>query len=167
MDDNGKWQAIGNIATSPWILAIIVFALILVAVVVAAIKKGWFKFRTKNIVIGNRDAEKERNIIRTQFQYAESFIEQLYDKIPKWPGRDEWRTKCILQYCLNTIERAITLNHITKEPTYRDLKKAEIRKVILQNSIAHEVRNENFLTLVDSEVDRCYDKLEEIRKFND
>lgn len=165
--EDGKWQAIGNIATSPWILAIILFALILVAVVVIAIKKGWFKFRTKNITIGNRDAEKERNIIRTQFQYAESFIEQLYDKIPTWSGRDEWRTKCILQYCLNTIERAITLNHITKEPTYRDLKKAEIRKVILQNSISHEVRNENFLMLVDSEIDKCYDKLEEIRKFND
>lgn len=165
--EDGKWQAIGNIATSPWILAIIVFALILVAVAVVAIKKGWFKFRTKNITIGNRDAEKERNIIRTQFQYAESFIEQLYDKIPTWPGRDEWRTKCILQYCLNTIERAITLNHITKEPTYRDLKKAEIRKVILQNSISREVRNENFLMLVDSEIDKCYDKLEEIRKFND
>lgn len=165
MEDTGKWNAISTIATSPWILAIIAFALAIIVVAIIAVKKGWFKFRTKNIVIGNRDAEKERGIIRTQFLYAESFIEQLYDKIPKWSGRDEWRTKCVLQYVLNTIERAITLNHITSEPTYRDLKKAEIRKVILQNTESQEVRNENFLSMIDAEVDRVYTKLEEIRKF--
>lgn len=165
MDENNKWSAISNIATSPWVLVIATIVLVAIVVAIIAVKKGWFKFKTKNIVIGNRDAEHERGIIRTQFLYAEAFMEQLYEKVPKWEGRDEWRAKCVLQYVLNTIERAITLNHITSEPTYRDLKKAEIRKVILQNTDSPEVRNENFLSMVDAEVDRCYTKLEEIRKF--
>lgn len=113
--------------TSPALIPVLVFVLILVGVAVLAIKKGWLKIKTDKIKIGSDD---ERNIIMTQMGKIESVVMSVYKK---WGfANDNWKARYICSEIEDALYRAVAVNHINTNRTYVSLKQELLWKIICQ-----------------------------------
>lgn len=157
------WEAIQGVLTSNnfWKVAVGVGALVILLAIL--VKKGLISFKGKGLRVGN--SEVERTIIRNQIVFVKTEISDFYNRIPNFEGRDEWRLKYIMEKCLDVIVDAISLNHLTLEPVYVDLKCRAVWDEVLQNADNVNILTDDFKKVVYDETKHIIEKLIEIREY--
>lgn len=157
------WTALQIILTSEnfWKAVVGIGALIILFAILA--KKGLVSFKGHGLKVGNNDTE--RTIIRNQIMFVKTEISDFYHKIPNFEGREEWRLKYIMEKCLDVLVDAISLNHLTLEPVYLELKCRAVWDEVLQNSDNTNILSDDFKKVVYDETRRIIEKLIEIREF--
>ena len=157
------WEAIQNILTSDnfWKTIIGIGALVILFAIL--VKKGLISFKGKGLKVGNSDTE--RTIIRNQIMFVKTEISDFYNKIPYFEGRDEWRLKYIMEKCLDVLVDAVSLNHLTLEPVYVNLKCRAVWDEVLQNSDNTNILTDEFKKVVYDETKHIIEKLVEIREY--
>ena len=128
------------------------------------VKKRLISFKGKGLKVGHSD-EEERTIIRNQIMFCKTEISDFYNRILNFEGRDEWRLKYIMEKCLDVLVDAVSLNHLTLEPVYVDLKCREVWDEILQNAGNTNVLKDDFKKVVYDETKHIIEKLIEIREY--
>ena len=154
------WEAISKLGTTPLTL---LFAAGLIICIIVMIKKGTISFKGKGLTVGNN--ETERTIIRNQIMFVNTEISDFYSKIPFFDGRDEWRLKFIMEKCLDVFVDAISLNHITLEPMYVELKCRAVWDEVLQNSDNPNILSDDFKKIIYEETKKIIEKLISIREY--
>lgn len=157
------WQAIQAVLTSEnfWKSVIGIGALIILFAILA--KKGLISFKGHGLKVGNNDTE--RTIIRNQIMFVKTEISDFYNKIPNFEGREEWRLKYIMEKCLDVLVDAISLNHLTLEPVYLELKCRAVWDEVLQNADNVSILSDDFKKVIYDETKLIIEKLIEIREF--
>lgn len=157
------WEAILGILTSGNFLQIVLGIAALIVLFAFLAKKGLISFKGKGLKVGNNDTE--RTIIRNQIMFCKTEISDFYNKIPNFEGRDDWRLKYIMEKCLDVFVDAISLNHITIEPVYMELKCRAVWDEVLQNADNANILSDDFKKVVYDETKLIIEKLIEIREF--
>ena len=157
------WVALQGILTSDnfWKAVVGIGALVILLAFLA--KKGLISFKGKVLKVGNNDTE--RTIIRNQIMFCKTEISDFYSKIPNFEGRDDWRLKYIMEKCLDVFVDAISLNHITTEPVYLELKCRAVWDEVLQNADNAAILADDFKKVVYDETKHIIEKLIDIREF--
>ena len=157
------WQAIQVILTSDnfWKAVVGIGALVILFAIL--VKKGLISFKGKGLKVGNNDTE--RTIIRNQTMFCKTEISDFYNKIPDFEGRDDWRLRYIMEKCLDVLVDAVSLNHLTLEPVYIDLKCRAVWDEVLQNSDNLNILTDDFKKVVYDETKYIIEKLIEIREY--
>lgn len=157
------WAALQGILTSDnfWKTVVGIGALVILLAILA--KKGLISFKGKGLKVGNNDVE--RTIIRNQIMFVKTEISDFYGKIPYFEGRSEWRLRYIMEKCLDVLVDAISLNHVTLDPVYVDLKCRAVWDEVLQNADNASILTDDFKKVVYDEVKHIIEKLIEIREF--
>ena len=157
------WEAILGIFTSGNFLQVVLGIAALITLFAVLAKRGLISFKGKGLKVGNNDTE--RTIIRNQIMFCKTEISDFYNKIPNFEGRDDWRLKYIMEKCLDVFVDAISLNHITTEPVYMELKCRAVWDEVLQNADNANILTEDFKKVVYDETKLIIEKLIEIREF--
>lgn len=157
------WESIQGILTSDNFFKSVIGIGILVILLAILAKKGLISFKGKGLKVGNSDTE--RTIIRNQIMFVKTEISDFYNRIPNFEGRDEWRLKYIMEKCLDVIVDAISLNHLTLEPVYVDLKCRAVWDEVLQNADNTNILTDDFKKVVYDETKHIIEKLIEIREY--
>lgn len=157
------WEALQSILTSENFLKSVVGIGALVILFAILVKKGLISFKGKGLKVGNSDTE--RTIIRNQIMFVKTEISDFYIRIPNFEGRDEWRLKYIMEKCLDVLVDAVSLNHLTLEPVYVDLKCRAVWDEVLQNSDNTNILTDDFKKVVYDETKHIIEKLIEIREY--
>ena len=144
-------------------IPIIIIAVLLIVIIAILAKKGIVSFKGKGLTVGNN--ETERTIIRNQIMFVNTEISDFYSKIPLFDGRDEWRLKFIMEKCLDVFVDAISLNHITLEPMYVELKCRAVWDEVLQNSDNPNILSDDFKKTIYDESKKIIEKLISIREY--
>ena len=144
-------------------IPIIIIAVLLVVIIAILAKKGIISFKGKGLTVGNN--ETERTIIRNQIMFVNTEISDFYNKIPFFDGRDEWRLKFIMEKCLDVFVDAISLNHITLEPMYVELKCRAVWDEVLQNADNPTILSDDFKKTIYDETKKIIEKLISIREY--
>lgn len=157
------WEALQGILTSDnfWKTIVGIGALVILFAILA--KKGLISFKGKGLKVGNSDTE--RTIIRNQIMFVKTEISDFYNRIPNFEGRDEWRLKYIMEKCLDVLIDAVSLNHLTLEPVYVDLKCRAVWDEVLQNADNTNILTDDFKKVVYDETKHIIEKLIEIREY--
>ena len=158
------WQAIQGILTSDnfWKTVVGIGALVILLAFLA--KKGLISFKGKGLKVGHSDDE-ERTIIRNQIMFCKTEISDFYNRIPNFEGNDEWRLKYIMEKCLDVLVDAVSLNHLTLEPVYVDLKCRAVWDEVLQDVGNPDILKDDFKKVVYDETKYIIEKLIEIREY--
>ena len=156
-----EWLA--SVLTSSNAIPIIIIVVLLVIIIAILAKKGIVSFKGKGLTVGNN--ETERTIIRNQIMFVNTEISDFYNKIPFFDGRDEWRLKFIMEKCLDVFVDAISLNHITLEPMYVELKCRAVWDEVLQNSDNPNILSDDFKKTIYDESKKIIEKLISIREY--
>ena len=158
------WTALFTfLASDNFLRAVLGIAALVVLFSVLA-KKGLISFKGKGLKIGHSD-EEERTIIRNQIMFCKTEISDFYNRIPNFEGRDEWRLKYIMEKCLDVLVDAVSLNHLTLEPVYVDLKCRAVWDEVLQNVDNTDILKDDFKKVVYDETKYIIEKLIEIREY--
>lgn len=157
------WESIQGVLTSDNFFKSAIGIGILVILLAILAKKGLISFKGKGLKVGNNDTE--RTIIRNQIMFVKTEISDFYNRIPSFEGRDEWRLKYIMEKCLDVIVDAISLNHLTLEPVYIDLKCRAVWDEVLQNADNTNILSDDFKKVVYDETKHIIEKLIEIREY--
>lgn len=157
------WEAIQGTLTSDNFLKSVIGIGALVILLAILVKKGLISFKGKGLKVGNSDTE--RTIIRNQIMFVKTEISDFYNRIPHFEGRDEWRLRYIMEKCLDVLVDAVSLNHLTLEPVYVDLKCRAVWDEILQNSDNLNILSDDFKKVVYDETKHIIEKLIEIREY--
>ena len=144
-------------------IPIIIIAILLIVIIAILAKKGIVSFKGKGLTVGNN--ETERTIIRNQIMFVNTEISDFYNKIPLFDGRDEWRLKFIMEKCLDVFVDAISLNHITLEPMYIELKCRAVWDEVLQNADNPTILSDEFKKTIYDETKKIIEKLISIREY--
>ena len=144
-------------------IPIIIIAILLIVIIAILAKKGIVSFKGKGLTVGNN--ETERTIIRNQIMFVNTEISDFYNKIPLFDGRDEWRLKFIMEKCLDVFVDAISLNHITLEPMYIELKCRAVWDEVLQNSDNPNILSDDLKKTIYDETKKIIEKLISIREY--
>ena len=140
-----------------------IFFFITLITLIILVKKGIISFKGKGLTVGNN--ETERTIIRNQIMFVNTEISDFYNKIPFFDGRDEWRLKFIMEKCLDVFVDAISLNHITLEPMYIELKCRAVWDEVLQNADNPNILSDDFKKTIYDETKKIIEKLISIREY--
>ena len=140
-----------------------IFFFITLITIVILVKKGIISFKGKGLTVGNN--ETERTIIRNQIMFCKTEISDFYSKIPNFDGRDNWRLMYIMEKCLDVFIDAISLNHISLEPVYVELKCRAVWNEVLQNADNPNILTDDFKKVIYDETERIIKKLIEIRDY--
>ena len=157
------WESIQGILTSDNFFKSVIGIGILVILLAILAKKGLISFKGKGLKVGNSDTE--RTIIRNQIMFVKTEISDFYNRIPDFEGRDEWRLKYIMEKCLDVLVDAVSLNHLTLEPVYVDLKCRAVWDEVLQNADNTNILTDDFKKVVYDETKHIIEKLIEIREY--
>lgn len=157
------WEAIQGVLTSNNFWKVVVGVGALVILLAILVKKGLISFKGKGLKVGN--SEVERTIIRNQIMFVKTEISDFYNRIPDFDGRNEWRLKYIMEKCLDVIVDAISLNHLTLEPVYVDLKCRAVWDEVLQNADNTNILTDDFKKVVYDETKHIIEKLIEVREY--
>lgn len=157
------WEALQGILTSDNFWKTIVGIGALVILFAILVKKGLISFKGKGLKVDNSDTE--RTIIRNQIMFVKTEISDFYSRIPDFEGRDEWRLKYIMEKCLDVLVDAVSLNHLTLEPVYVDLKCRAVWDEVLQNADNINILTDDFKKVVYDETKHIIEKLIEIREY--
>lgn len=157
------WETIQGVLTSDNFFKSVIGVSILVILLAILAKKGLISFKGKGLKVGNSDTE--RTIIRNQIMFCKTEISDFYNKIPDFEGRDDWRLRYIMEKCLDVLVDAVSLNHLTLEPVYIDLKCRAVWDEVLQNSDNINILSDDFKKVVYDETKHIIEKLIEIREY--
>lgn len=157
------WEAIQGVLTSDNFWKVVVGVGALVILLAILVKKGLISFKGKGLKVGNNEVE--RTVIRNQIMFVKTEISDFYNRIPNFEDRDEWRLKYIMEKCLDVIIDAISLNHLTLEPVYVDLKCRAVWDEVLQNADNTNILTDDFKKVVYDETKHIIEKLIEIREY--
>lgn len=157
------WEAIQGVLTSDNFWKVVVGVGALVVLLAILVRKGLISFKGKGLKVGNNEVE--RTIIRNQIMFVKTEISDFYNRIPNFEGRDEWRLKYIMEKCLDVVVDAISLNHLTLEPVYVDLKCRAVWDEVLQNAGNINILTDDFKKVVYDETKHIIEKLIEIREY--
>ena len=157
------WESIQGILTSNNFFKSVIGIGLLVILLAILAKKGLISFKGNGLNVGN--GEVERTIIRNQIMFCKTEISDFYSKVPDFEGRDGWRLKYIMEKCLDVLVDAVSLNHITKEPVYIELKCRAVWDEVLQNTDNTNILTEDFKKVVYDETKHIIEKLVEIREY--
>lgn len=139
------------------VIAVLIFALVFM--VIKAAKKGLFSFNKGGISIGI--ADREREVLKTQLDKAESAIAGFYNKCGY--KRDDYQKLYIMSEVEDIIYKAIAVNHINTSPTYVSLKQEAVWGVICKHT--NESLSEEFHQQVNEALEKLIRELVEIRVF--
>jgi len=139
------------------VVAVLIFALVFM--IIKAAKKGLFSFSKGGVSIGI--ADREREVLKTQLDKAESAIAGFYNKMGY--KRDDYRKLYIMSEVEDLIYKAIAVNHINLSPTYISLKQEAVWGVICQHT--NENLSEEFHYQVNEALEKLIRELVEIRVF--
>ena len=156
-----EWLA--SILNNPNSWKSFIFFFITLITLIILVKKGIISFKGKGLTVGN--TETERTIIRNQIMFVNTEISDFYNKIPLFDGRDEWRLKFIMEKCLDVFVDAISLNHITLEPMYVELKCRAVWDEVLQNADNPTILSDEFKKTIYDETKKIIEKLISIREY--
>ena len=156
-----EWLA--SILNNPNSWKSFIFFFITLIILIILVKKGIISFKGKGLTVGNN--ETERTIIRNQIMFVNTEISDFYNKIPFFDGRDEWRLKFIMEKCLDVFVDAISLNHITLEPMYVELKCRAVWDEVLQNADNPTILSDDFKKTIYDETKKIIEKLISIREY--
>ena len=156
-----EWLTTLLISDNFWKAALSISALVILIAVL--VKKGLVSFKGKGLKVGNNEVE--RTIIRNQIMFCKTEISDFYSRVPDFEGRDDCRLKYILEKCLDVLVDAISLNHVTLEPVYVDLKCRAVWDEVLQNADNANILTDDFKKVVYDETKYIIEKLIEIREF--
>lgn len=156
-----EWLTTLLISDNFWKAALSISALVILIAVL--VKKGLVSFKGKGLKVGNNEVE--RTIIRNQIMFCKTEISDFYSRVPDFEGRDDWRLKYIMEKCLDVLVDAISLNHVTLEPIYVDLKCRAVWDEVLQNADNANILTDDFKKVVYDETKYIIEKLIEIREF--
>ena len=160
------WESIQGILTSDNFFKSVIGIGILVILLAILAKKGLISFKGKGLKVGNSDSmEIERNIIRSQMQYVKSAVSDFYDDIPNFEGRDEWRLRFICEKIVSIFMDIISLNHISREKIYTEMKQASVWAVIINNTSSNIITSDDFKSVVYTKTAEILDKLVSIREY--
>lgn len=157
------WETIQEVLTSDNFFKSVIGVGILVILLAILAKKGLISFKGKGLKVGNSDTE--RTIIRNQIMFVKTEVSDFYNRIPNFEGRDEWRLRYIMEKCLDVLVDAVSLNHLTLEPVYIDLKCRAVWDEVLQNSDDANILTDDFKKVVYDETKHIIEKLIEIREY--
>lgn len=162
------WNAIKDVLISDnfWKAVVGIGALIILLAIL--VKKGIVSFKGFGLTIDNdkeNEREIERAIIRSQMMFIRTEISDFYNKVPQWEGRDEYRLKFIMEKCQDVFYEAVSVNHLTLEPVYLELKQKAVWAEVLQNADNPNILNDDFRTVVYNETKHILTKLIEIRDY--
>lgn len=161
------WLA--SIFNSKSALPIVIVAVILVLIIAFLAKKGIVSFNGFGLKIDNGEDDEreiERAIIRSQMMFVRTEISDFYNKIPQWEGRDDYRLKYIMEKCQDIFYECISINHITIEPVYIEMKQKAVWAEVIQNADNPNIVNEDFKKVVYEETKRILSKLIDIRDYH-
>lgn len=161
------WLA--SIFNSKSALPIVIVAVILVVIIAFLAKKGIVSFNGFGLKIDNGEDDEreiERAIIRSQMMFVRTEISDFYNKIPQWEGRDDYRLKYIMEKCQDIFYECISINHITIEPVYIEMKQKAVWAEVIQNADNPNIVNEDFKKVVYEETKRILSKLIDIRDYH-
>ena len=158
------WEAILGIFTSGNFLQVVLGIAALVILLSFLVKKGLISFKGKGLKVGHSD-EEERTIIRSQIQYVKSAISDFYDDIPDFDGRNEWRLRFICEKIVSIFMDIISLNHISREHIYTEMKQASVWAVVINNSESEIITSDEFKKVVYAKTAEILDKLISIRDY--
>lgn len=148
-------------------VAIVIVAVILVLIIAFLAKKGIVSFNGFGLKIDNgEDDERERTVIRSQIQYAQTAVGDFYHSIPYWEGRDEWRLKYIMSLISDIFVSIAMFNHVTTEPIYVELKQRAVWQCIIDNADNPQILTDDFKSKVYKETENIIKKFIEIRKYH-
>ena len=156
-----EWLA--SILNNPNSWKSFIFFFITLIILIILVKKGIISFKGKGLTVGNN--ETERTIIRNQIMFVNTEISDFYNKIPFFDGRDEWRLKFIMEKCLDVFIDAISLNHMTLEPMYVELKCRAVWDEVLQNADNPNILSDDFKKTIYDETKKIIEKLISIREY--
>ena len=159
-----EWLTTLLISDNFWKAALSISVLVILIAVLA--NKGLVSFKGKGLKVGNNDSmEIERNIIRSQMQYVKSAVSDFYDDIPYFEGRDEWRLRFICEKIVSVFMDIISLNHISREKIYTEMKQASVWAVIINNTSSDIITSDDFKKVVYTKTAEILDKLVSIREY--
>lgn len=158
------WNAIQGILTDGNFLKSVIGIGMLVALLAFLAKKGIISFKGKGLKVGHSD-EEERTIIRSQIQYVKSAISDFYDDIPDFDGRNEWRLRFICEKIVSVFMDIISLNHISREHIYTEMKQASVWAIVVNNAESEMVTSDEFKKKVYAKTAEILDKLISIREY--
>ena len=158
------WTALFTFLASDNFLRAVVGISALVVLFSVLVKKRLISFKGKGLKVGHSD-EEERTIIRSQIQYVKSAISDFYDDIPDFDGRNEWRLRFICEKIVSMFMDIISLNHISREHIYTEMKQASVWAVIINNSESEIITSDEFKKVVYAKTAEILDKLISIRDY--
>jgi hypothetical protein len=161
--ENNNMSWLSTILTSGNAIPLVIALAALILLIAFLAKKGIISFRGHGLSVGNNEIE--RTIIRNQIMFCKTEVSDFYSKIPNFEGRDDWRLKYIMEKCLDVFIDAISLNHITLEPVYVELKCRAVWDEILQNAEDPHILTDEFKKTIYDEVKKILEKLIEIRQY--
>jgi hypothetical protein len=139
------------------VVAVLIFALVFM--IIKAAKKGLFSFNKGGISIGI--ADREREVLKTQLDKAESAIAGFYNKCGY--SRTDYRKLYIMSEVEDLLYKAIAVNHINTSPTYISLKQDAVWSVICTYTETNP--SEELHQQVNEALEKLIRELVEIRVF--
>ena len=146
-------------------IPIIIIAVLLVVIIAILAKKGIFSFNAFGLKIDNGNDERERTIIRSQIQYAQTAVGDFYSTIPYWEGRDEYRLRYIMELIIDCFVECAIFNHISREKIYLELKQRKVWQCVIDHSESPNILTDDFKKAVYEETEHILDKFIEIREY--
>ena len=156
------WESIKAIATSPSLIPILLFILIVMGIVILLIKKGLISIDTKGIKVGT--SESERSIIRQQIEWAHLHCDSLEKSLPHPQNYDMWRGKYILERMYDEIVDWITFNHICTSEGYISIKQERIWATIQSLVRKEEFSSPEFKEFIYQDTEYIIRRLVHIRQ---
>lgn len=156
------WEAIADILTSSNAISTLLFLAVCVIGAFVLIKTGMLQIHTKMVQVGATD--RERGIIRQQLDYVLLHLNSLENGLAKPEGYNEYLGKYILERVYDEYVNWITFNHISKAPSYVEVKQKRIVELIGQYTIKDEFRSDEFNEMIMEDTKQTILNLIQIRE---
>lgn len=155
-------EAAANLGKS---LPTLIFAFAVFITGIILIATGKISFSGKGLSVGEqqKSQELERQILRAQLDIAESSTVEVIRQLPE--AFQNYRGYYIAEKVFDRVARWITLNHLSKDTLYKNLKKEEIHSICFSLMDKDKVINPEFITALDKSVDALLDKLVDVRAY--
>lgn len=151
------WEAIQSLGTNPLVLLILAGIFIIAFYMV---KKGYFKFNGKGISIGETVP---RELIRNQWEYAQSACEAQFCKIRPYTDSDV-EAKYLISKVNDIFQSAIVYNYMSENESYLRAKQSLVLNCIQKRSKNEHFQSEEFKSCCNRFVENLIKDLVRMKK---
>ena len=153
------WEAIIDMfKNGQGIWVIIVFTLLIVAGYL-----GLVKIKSDKIIFGKGEADRERMIMKKQYEYARNTCEAFEKRIPRFEGYKVELGELISEKALDEIVNWIMFNHIEDSDDYISIKQELIWNVVCKESVDKRIQSDKFKETIYKNVEQVVKRLVQIR----